>query len=91
MPTTHDIKCQPDQFAALLNGSKRFEFRRNDRNYKVGDLLTVREYRIGSNTYTDRAATFEVLYITRCFDWLPNPNEWADWVVMSLSEPLPNA
>lgn len=40
----HDIKCWPEYFQALRAGEKGFEFRKNDRGYKVGDVLDIEEY-----------------------------------------------
>lgn len=37
----HELKCWPEQFAALLDGSKTFEYRLNDRAYMVGDVLDI--------------------------------------------------
>lgn len=44
MSKTHDLKCHPEPFQALLDGTKTGEFRLNDRNYEVGDILHQREY-----------------------------------------------
>jgi hypothetical protein len=41
----HRLKCWPEPFAALRDGSKAFEFRRDDRGFAVGDLLVLREWR----------------------------------------------
>jgi hypothetical protein len=41
----HDLKCWPEPFAAILSGEKRHEIRRDDRGFKVGDVLRLREYR----------------------------------------------
>jgi len=40
----HDLKVWPAYFAALTDGSKSFEVRRNDRDFAVGDLLRLHEY-----------------------------------------------
>lgn len=44
MPSLHELKCWPGPFAAMRDGSKRFEFRKDDRNYQVGDILWNREW-----------------------------------------------
>ena len=41
----HSLKIWPEPFAALRDGSKLFEWRReDDRRFDVGDLLHLREY-----------------------------------------------
>lgn len=54
-PRTHVVKVQPPYFDALLDGSKTFEVRKNDRAYQRGDWLVLREFGrhtegIGCNT-----------------------------------------
>ncbi len=56
----HELKCWPIYFKALLDGSKTFEVRRNDRNFAVGDLLALREW-VGN--YTGRQITARVTYV----------------------------
>lgn len=41
---THDLKVWPEFFAALVEGTKMFEVRRNDRGFAVGDVLHLREW-----------------------------------------------
>ena len=41
MGRTHKIKCWPEPFQALADGTKTFEFRRDDRGYMVGDRLDI--------------------------------------------------
>lgn len=38
----HELKCHPQYFARLADGSKTFEIRRNDRGYQAGDELLLR-------------------------------------------------
>ena len=40
----HVLKCHPKPFAELRLLRKTFEWRRNDRNYQVGDLLYLQEW-----------------------------------------------
>lgn len=40
----HELKTWPMFFEAVKNGRKLFEVRKNDRNFKVGDDVLLREY-----------------------------------------------
>jgi ASC-1-like (ASCH) protein len=40
----HELKIDPEYFAAVRNGEKQFELRRNDRNFSIGDYLALNEY-----------------------------------------------
>ena len=42
--TTHAIKCRPEFFEGLVDGTKTAEVRRNDRFYRVGDRLILHEF-----------------------------------------------
>lgn len=39
----HELKTEMAYFQAVRDGRKLFEIRLNDRNFKVGDLLILRE------------------------------------------------
>lgn len=39
----HDLKTDSAVFRAVANGLKTYEIRRDDRDYKVGDVLHLRE------------------------------------------------
>lgn len=41
----HRLKAWPEFYTALAAGTKTFEFRPNDRDFKVGDLLLLQEWR----------------------------------------------
>jgi len=38
----HELKIQENYLLRLLDGSKKFEVRYNDRDYQVGDILSLK-------------------------------------------------
>lgn len=51
----HRIKTWPEYFQEIKSGNKTFELRKNDRNYKIGDILLLQEYKlIGLNKATQK-------------------------------------
>ena len=59
----HDLKCWPEPFKALVADLKTFEWRKNDRDYQVGDVLHLREWDPGTKEYTGRDIRMAVTYI----------------------------
>ncbi|ARV05110.1 DUF3850 domain-containing protein [Enterococcus faecalis] len=59
---THELKILPEYFTAVASGIKRFEIRKNDRGYNVGDILRLNEYENGK--YTRNVHVVEITYIT---------------------------
>ena len=41
---THDLKVWPEYYRALISGAKKFELRKNDREFQVRDQLLLREW-----------------------------------------------
>ena len=62
-PRVHELKSWPPYFEALVSGVKRFEVRRDDRSYRVGDVLHLLEFDPGPRTYTGRSFTVRVSYV----------------------------
>lgn len=50
----HELKCWPGPFQEIWDQRKRFEVRKNDRNFKVGELLHLREWGPETKRYTGR-------------------------------------
>ena len=46
----HFLKCSTKYFYAVKNGVKKFEVRKNDRNFNVEDVLVLEEYIDGKYT-----------------------------------------
>ena len=76
---THDLKSWPEFFNRLWSGEKTFEIRKNDRGFRVGHTLLLREWtqRYG---YTGREITSTVTYI------LGGLGLKDGWVVMALKQ-----
>jgi len=49
---THELKCWPVYFEAIREGTKTFEIRKDDRNYRHGDTLILREWNPLTEAYT---------------------------------------
>lgn len=59
---THELKTWPTYFQAALDENKRFECRRYDRDFSVGDKLLLREWDNYSYEYTGRELLCEITY-----------------------------
>ena len=49
---THELKSWPRFFRPIVAGERTHELRRNDRDFRIGDRLRLREYDPDSETYT---------------------------------------
>lgn len=59
----HHLKTHPKPFAALWSGEKKFEVRKNDRGYAVGDRLVLQEWYPDNGTWGERIVSGDVAYI----------------------------
>ena len=60
----HCLKIMPKYYDSLKHGYKPFEIRKNDRDFKVGDVLTLQEYDIETKEYTESDELyFDITYI----------------------------
>ena len=57
----HELKIYPQYFEDVISGKKKFEIRKNDRKYRVGDILIVKEW--DNIKYSGREARAEVIYL----------------------------
>lgn len=61
----HALKTLPEYFEAVISGTKLFEVRKNDRNYREGDLLALNEYDNKAKAYTGRSCLVYVDYVLK--------------------------
>ena len=60
---THVLKTIQPFFDDIWNGKKTFEVRKNDRDFKCGDLLQLREYDDVLQKYLPREIIVEITFI----------------------------
>ena len=63
LPELHDLKIWPEYFNAVKSGDKKFEIRKNDRSFKVGDTLNLKEFDPEKKDYTDREVRRKISFI----------------------------
>lgn len=74
-PVVQELKCNPEPFEEVWAGRKRAEIRRNDRAFRVGQLLILRELKVPQlegreAQYTGRYMGAEVTHIADCSQWM---------------------
>ncbi|MBW7995384.1 MAG: DUF3850 domain-containing protein [Candidatus Glassbacteria bacterium] len=81
----HELKTWPEGFQAIAQGRKTADVRFNDRGFKVGDILLLREYYPGTGKYSGENVEAEVTHImdTEGFGLKPG------YVMLSL-RPIPS-
>ena len=76
----HALKIYPEYFDGVRKGKKRFELRKNDRDFHVGDCLALNEW--DGERYTGRSILVKVNYMM-------NPNDvmtcQGDYALMSIA------
>ncbi|MCB2222282.1 MAG: DUF3850 domain-containing protein [Bacteroidetes bacterium] len=59
----HTLKTWSEYFTDILNGTKTFEVRKNDRDFKIGDILQLEEWNQETGSFTSRHCSREVVYV----------------------------
>lgn len=88
---THELKTDPEVFEAVWKGLKLFEIRFNDRSFKVGDTLHLRETKYSAADmkhghvliYTGR----EMYRIVRYAIYGPIYGLMDGWVILAFDAP----
>jgi len=83
---THHLKTWPEYFKAIKDGIKTFELRKNDRDFKVGDLLVLEEIDEPDSftgKYTGNAISVRVTYIIKG----PMFGLAERWCIMAFGDP----
>lgn len=59
----HELKTWPEYFREVWTENKTFEFRRNDRDFQLGDFLVLFEWDPIAKAYSGRWICSKVTYI----------------------------
>lgn len=59
----HTLKTEQPYFNQLWNGLKKFEVRKNDRDYKLNDLLLLQEYDLEDHSSSGKEILVKVTCI----------------------------
>ena len=59
----HELKTWPQYYKPLSRGQKTFELRKYDRDFRVGDILKLREWDPDKEDYTGRDTERFITYI----------------------------
>lgn len=71
MVTEHKLKTWREFYQDVYDGIKKFEIRFNDRDFQVGDILTLIETDPNNfNASTGRQSSYQITYILRSYDAL---------------------
>ena len=79
----HELKIRSAYFQAVMDGTKTFEIRKDDRQFRPGDTVKLREIAPDPlEHYTGRSTDFRIGYVT-AFEQIPGnvvfsllPYEW---------------
>ena len=82
---TYELQIWPACFAAVIAGNKPFDVRENDRNFQVGDVLTLCEYEPETEQFTGKTITRWVSYVLQGGVFGIQPN----WCVLGFSDQAP--
>lgn len=56
----HELKILPEYYEKVLSGEKRFELRKDDRGFKVGDIIRLCEH--DGKEFTGRDSLYDIIY-----------------------------
>jgi hypothetical protein len=75
----HELKTWPDSFIEVFMEKKTFELRKNDRDFKIGDMVILKEYDPETG-YTGKSLSRKIIYILKNFEGLDK-----DFVILQLA------
>ena len=80
----HDLKIWPAHFKELSEGNRTYDVRKDDRGYRVGDLVRLREWDPSRKTYSGKGMVLRVTWVNRLASI---DSKFTGYVGLQLSEP----
>ncbi len=59
---THELKCWPEFYEDIASNVKTFEIRKDDRDFRVGDIMRLREWDPKTKQYSGRVTDRHIVY-----------------------------
>ena len=63
IPRKHELKTLRPYYQRVLDGTKRFEVRKNDRDFQTGDHVSLLEYDGETSTVLETRIDAEITYV----------------------------
>lgn len=63
MAKAHFLKCAPEPFEAVKSGLKKFEYRKFDRDFEVGDVIVLQKFESFGQRYFDSQIAARIEYM----------------------------
>jgi hypothetical protein len=79
----HELKTVQPFFNQVKNGTKRFELRKNDRDFMVNDILVLKEYNSLTKVFVGDHVAVRVIGILDQFVGLKD-----GYCILSISDPI---
>lgn len=79
----HQLKIAPKYFNAVVSEQKKAELRKDDRGYKVGDVLSLCEWKHGA--YTGREWAAVITHILHVGEVMGVSEKWVMLSISSLN------
>lgn len=80
-PLEHELKTHPEPFTEVWSGRKTAELRLDDRDFRIGDTMILKEWKPKAKKFTGRTVTARITHITRLSRWIEGIDH--RWVVLS--------
>lgn len=77
----HQLKTMTPFFEEVMAGTKTFELRKNDRDFRVGDILILKEYLPETKVFSGMEVRRQITYILSSFTGLE-----AGYVILGLRD-----
>lgn len=76
----HELKIHPEYYWEVFLSHKTFEIRKNDRDFKTGDMVILKEWNPITKLYTGNKLARKIIYVLKDVEGLEK-----DFILMSIA------